>query len=160
MTEEPQAAAEVLQEETTDYIPLPDDSKLPSGEQGNEPEEDKVPPTAQVEDANTSNQVAAEPENTGEEEDTAPTKVELPEKGPEKSARLVILGLKWETTDATLLEYFSQFGTVVEHTIMKARSTGKSRGFGFVTYESGQIADSVENMGKHSVDGRQVGLDL
>ena len=39
---------------------------------------------------------------------------------------------------------------------MKERSSGKSRGFGFVTYESPEVAANVEIMTNHCVDGRQV----
>ena len=73
--------------------------------------------------------VEAQPEATQENEATATgattahdaSKLEAdpspkdsePRKKEENIAKLVILGLPWETTEATLLEYFSQFGSVV-----------------------------------------------
>lgn len=38
-------------------------------------------------------------------------------------------------TDEEFLEFFSQFGTVVDAKVMFDRDTGRSRGFGFVTFE-------------------------
>lgn len=38
-------------------------------------------------------------------------------------------------TDEEFNEFFSQFGTVVDSTVMFDRETRRSRGFGFVTYE-------------------------
>ena len=48
--------------------------------------------------------------------------------------QVVVLGLPWTSEDATLERYFSQYGPVEEATVMRDRYTGKSRGFGFVTY--------------------------
>lgn len=42
----------------------------------------------------------------------------------------------WQTDDATLLQHFSQFGVVEEAQIMREKYTGKSRGFGFVTFRA------------------------
>jgi RNA-binding protein Musashi len=42
----------------------------------------------------------------------------------------------WQTEDATLQQHFSQYGPVEEAQIMREKYTGKSRGFGFVTFTS------------------------
>jgi RNA recognition motif-containing protein len=42
----------------------------------------------------------------------------------------------WQTDDSTLQQHFSQFGGVDEAQIMREKYTGKSRGFGFVTFRS------------------------
>eukprot|EP00884_Botryococcus_braunii_P011478 jgi/Botrbrau1/20330/Bobra.0006s0011.2 len=71
-----------------------------------------------------------------------------------ENRKLVILGLPWETTEETFQQYFQQFGTVEEATIMKERNTGKSRGFGFVVYyDPADAARVVER--EHVVDGRR-----
>ena len=50
--------------------------------------------------------------------------------------------------------YFSQFGAVEAALVMKDRYTGKSRGFGFVTFVF--PADAVAVVaGEHHVDGRR-----
>ena len=42
----------------------------------------------------------------------------------------------WQTEDATLQQHFSHYGPVEEAQIMREKYTGKSRGFGFVTFSS------------------------
>lgn len=43
-----------------------------------------------------------------------------------------ILGLPYHTTDETLRAFFSKFGEIDEAVVITDRSTGKSRGYGFV----------------------------
>lgn len=68
--------------------------------------------------------------------------------------KLVILGLPWETAEETLRTYFSQFGAIDETVIMKDRYSGKSRGFGFVTFMYPADAQRVVGT-EHQVDGRR-----
>lgn len=39
---------------------------------------------------------------------------------------------------------------------MKNQQTGKSRGFGFVTFNDAQCVDTVLSAAPHTIDGRQV----
>lgn len=71
--------------------------------------------------------------------------------------KLIILGLPWATTDATFKEYFEKFGEVEDCIIIRDMMTGKSRGFGFVTFS--QEADTQQAMRQdHAIDGRKVEL--
>lgn len=58
----------------------------------------------------------------------------------------------------SLLNYFSQFGEVCDCVVMKNPQTGKSRGFGFVTFKDPNCVDTVLST-QHSIDGRQVGVE-
>ncbi|CAL8139081.1 unnamed protein product [Prunus armeniaca] len=71
------------------------------------------------------------------------------------SGKLFIGGISWDTNEERLKEYFSTFGEVVEAVIMKDRTTGRARGFGFVVFADPAVADSVI-MEKHNIDGRMV----
>ncbi len=71
-----------------------------------------------------------------------------------ENRKLVVLGLPWETDEETLQQYFSQYGALEEAVIMKDRSSGKSRGFGFVTYLHQGDAQHVA-LTEHQVDGRR-----
>ena len=71
-----------------------------------------------------------------------------------ENRKLVVLGLPWETDEETLQQYFSQYGALEEAVIMKDRLTGKSRGFGFVTYLHQRDAQRVA-LTDHQVDGRR-----
>lgn len=56
-----------------------------------------------------------------------------------------------------LKEHFSSYGKVVEHQIMLDHSTGRSRGFGFVTFESEDAVERVMSEGRmHDLGGKQV----
>lgn len=58
-------------------------------------------------------------------------------------------------------EHFSSYGEVVEHQIMLDHSTGRSRGFGFVTFKDDEAVDKIISQGKmHDLAGKQVRLLL
>ena len=73
---------------------------------------------------------------------------------PVEHRKLVVLGLPWDTDEETMQQYFSQYGVLEEAVIMRDRATGKSRGFGFVTYLHATDAQQVA-MTDHQVDGRR-----
>jgi RNA-binding protein Musashi len=68
--------------------------------------------------------------------------------------KIVVLGLPWQTEDATLLSHFTEYGTVEEAQIMRERYTGKSRGFGFVTFSTTAEAQHATTA-EHVIDGRR-----
>ncbi|XP_062152253.1 heterogeneous nuclear ribonucleoprotein 1 [Alnus glutinosa] len=71
------------------------------------------------------------------------------------SGKLFIGGISWDTNEERLKEYFSSYGEVVEAVIMKDRTTGRARGFGFVVFADPAVADRVVKE-KHNIDGRMV----
>ena len=74
---------------------------------------------------------------------------------PEQDRKLFLGGLSWDSTEITLKEVFGKHGTIVDVVIMKDKMTGKSRGFGFVTYATKEAADSA-NGEKLTIDGKEV----
>jgi len=69
--------------------------------------------------------------------------------------KLFIGGISWETNEERLKEYFSTFGEVIEAVIMKDRTTGRARGFGFIVFSDPAVAERFIKE-KHSIDGRMV----
>jgi RNA-binding protein Musashi len=65
-------------------------------------------------------------------------------------------GLSWETTQDSMHRYFSRYGEVIDCVVMKNNETGRSRGFGFVTYADPTNVQIVLNNGPHNLDGRLV----
>jgi heterogeneous nuclear ribonucleoprotein A1/A3 len=57
--------------------------------------------------------------------------------------KLFIGGLRENLTEDDLTNYFSQYGTVAEVVIMKEKDTGKSRGFGFITFDDYDPIDKI-----------------
>ena len=70
--------------------------------------------------------------------------------------KIFVGGLSWETTKDTLLNYFSRYGEVIDCVVMKNQQTGKSRGFGFVTFQDPSCVQTVLSNRPHVLDGRQV----
>jgi RNA recognition motif-containing protein len=76
--------------------------------------------------------------------------------GAPEGFKMFVGGLNWDTTVDGLKAYFSKFGPVTDCTIMKHPQTGRSRGFGFVSFqEEAAIADVLAS-GPHNLDGRNI----
>jgi len=77
------------------------------------------------------------------------------------SNKLFVGGLSWNTTDDGLRSGFERFGTVTDAKVIQDRETGKSRGFGFVTFESPEIAQSAcDEMNGKDLDGRTIRVSV
>ena len=71
--------------------------------------------------------------------------------------KLFVGGLSWNTTDDGLRRAFEPFGDVREATVIRDRDSGRSRGFGFITFVSRQEAQkALEELSGASLDGRQI----
>ncbi|KAG9234797.1 hypothetical protein BJ875DRAFT_460650 [Amylocarpus encephaloides] len=73
--------------------------------------------------------------------------------GIKEDGKMFIGGLNWETTDESLKEYFSQFGEVLECTVMRDGASGRSRGFGFLTFKDARTVNIVM-VKEHYLDGK------
>lgn len=69
--------------------------------------------------------------------------------------KLFIGGLNWETDEDRLKQYFSKYGEVIEINVMRDGATGKSRGFAFLTFTTGDSVDAVLKE-KHILDGKLI----
>nr|XP_042906883.1 heterogeneous nuclear ribonucleoprotein 27C isoform X2 [Parasteatoda tepidariorum] len=74
----------------------------------------------------------------------------------DEAGKLFVGGLSWETTKETLQTYFSKFGEVVDSVVMKNNETGRSRGFGFVTFKDPSCVSIVLQTKPHELNGRTV----
>jgi hypothetical protein len=73
------------------------------------------------------------------------------------SSKLFVGGLSWDTTDQSLAAAFSAFGTVTDAKVILDRDTGRSRGFGFVTFDAPADAQkAIAEMDGADLDGRAV----
>ncbi|VDO12690.1 unnamed protein product [Brugia timori] len=67
---------------------------------------------------------------------------------PEQYRKMFIGGLTSSTTDETLKEFYSKWGTLVDCVVMRDPATKRSRGFGFV--------DAAMANRPHIIDGKTV----
>ena len=73
------------------------------------------------------------------------------------SKRLFVGGLSWNTSDQGLQDAFTEFGEVADAKVITDRDTGRSRGFGFVTFEDPAAADAaMAAMDGTNLDGRTI----
>ena len=75
---------------------------------------------------------------------------------PEQFRKVFVGGLSFKTDDEAFKNYFSKFGELLDYVVMKDRESGKSRGFGFVTYANSSQVDELMRSRPHTIDGRQV----
>jgi RNA-binding protein Musashi len=69
--------------------------------------------------------------------------------------KLFIGGISWDTNEEKLKEHFSNYGDVLNTSVMREKNTGKPRGFGFVVFSDPSVLDRVLE-DKHVIDGRTV----
>ena len=69
--------------------------------------------------------------------------------------KLFVGGLSRGTTDSDLKEAFASYGEITEAKVITDRETGRSRGFGFVTFVRDEDAmRAISKMHGTSLDGR------
>eukprot|EP00250_Pteridium_aquilinum_P017151 c23477_g1_i1 orf=249-1475(-) len=75
-------------------------------------------------------------------------------------SRLFVGGLSFTTEEEGLRTAFSKFGEIVDTRIVTDRESGRSRGFGFVTFLSEEDADTAkQKMSGQFLDGRVIRVD-
>ncbi|TGM03786.1 RNA-binding protein [Leptospira barantonii] len=73
------------------------------------------------------------------------------------SSKLFVGGLSWSTTDQTLRQVFEAHGAIQEANIVVDRETGRSRGFGFVTFiDSNSAKAALSELNGKDLDGRNI----
>lgn len=70
--------------------------------------------------------------------------------------KLFIGGLAPQTDEDKLREFYSKWGDIVDLVVMKDGTTGRSRGFGFVTYSEASMAEQAVSDGPHEIDGKSI----
>lgn len=71
--------------------------------------------------------------------------------------RLYVGNLPYTVTKARLEEVFSPFGALTECTVISDKFSGRSKGFGFIEFESDDAAhQAIEKLNGSDVDGRNL----
>ncbi|KAK4745140.1 hypothetical protein SAY87_011452 [Trapa incisa] len=71
--------------------------------------------------------------------------------------RCFIGGLAWSTSDRGLKDAFDKFGHLLEARVVVDKYSGRSRGFGFVTFdEKRAMEEAIEAMNGLELDGRNI----
>ncbi len=76
------------------------------------------------------------------------------------SKKIFVGSLSWNTTSEELQTAFANCGDVLEAKVVTDRDTGRSRGFGFVTFQDEQaVARAIETLDGTTLDGRTIRVD-
>ncbi|KAJ7287987.1 hypothetical protein O6H91_Y187400 [Diphasiastrum complanatum] len=69
-------------------------------------------------------------------------------------------GLSWSTTDKGLENAFRPYGNVIDAKVILDRDTGRSRGFGFVTFgDEHSLHEAIDRLHLKEIDGRQISVN-
>ena len=77
------------------------------------------------------------------------------------SSKLFVGNLSFNTTENDLQDAFAAHGTVTETNLLMDRTTGRPRGFGFITMSSDEEAQkAIEAMNGKDMDGRALTVSV
>ncbi|SRR5690606_25013231 len=74
--------------------------------------------------------------------------------------KLFIGSLPWSITSEGLAEMFSQYGEISDAVVISDRDTGRSKGFGFVTFTTEESAKAALEMDGREVEGRTIVVNV
>ncbi|CAH9110372.1 unnamed protein product [Cuscuta epithymum] len=74
--------------------------------------------------------------------------------------KVFVGGLAWETPTDVMRAYFDQFGEILEAVIITDKNTGKSKGYGFVTFRDPESARRACENPNPVIDGRKANCNV
>ncbi|CAA7408023.1 unnamed protein product [Spirodela intermedia] len=80
--------------------------------------------------------------------------------GDTAHTKLFVGGLAWETRSEALRRYFERFGEILEAVVITHKNTGKSKGYGFVTFRDPESAVKACADPNPIIDGRRANCNL
>lgn len=79
----------------------------------------------------------------------------------EQKNKLYVGNLPWSVTDEKLGEMFSSYGEISESKVIMDKFSGRSKGFGFVTFAKDEdAATAVKEMDGKSVEDRELKVNV
>lgn len=75
--------------------------------------------------------------------------------------KLYVGNLPWSMSGDSLKELFAQFGEITEAIIISDRMSGRSKGFGFITFANEADAEkAVAEMSEKEIEGRKIVVNV
>ncbi|HBB64902.1 hypothetical protein A3K02_00175 [candidate division WS6 bacterium RIFOXYD1_FULL_33_8] len=75
--------------------------------------------------------------------------------------KLFVGNLSWDTTDQSLTELFSTIGEVTEAKVIVDKFKNRSKGFGFVTMATDELAEqAIAELNGKELDGRAINVSI
>jgi cold-inducible RNA-binding protein len=74
--------------------------------------------------------------------------------------KIYVGNLSFDTTASDLEEFFSQYGKIVDVKLIKDRDTDKSKGFGFITFDTQKGAQASLAANETEFKGRRIKVNM
>ncbi|XP_027075154.1 uncharacterized protein [Coffea arabica] len=74
--------------------------------------------------------------------------------------KIFVGGLAWETKSDALRRYFEPYGEILEAVVISDKNTGRSKGYGFVTFRDPEAAKRACSNPNPVIDGRRANCNL
>lgn len=74
--------------------------------------------------------------------------------------KVFVGGLAWETQRDTMRRHFEQYGEIIEAVVIMDKNTGRSKGYGFVTFRDAEGARKACLDATPVIDGRRANCNL
>ncbi|KAL5207991.1 hypothetical protein ABZP36_032426 [Zizania latifolia] len=74
--------------------------------------------------------------------------------------KVFVGGLAWETPSKGLQEHFQQYGEILEAVVICDRETGRSKGYGFVTFRDPESAREAVRIPNPTIGGRRANCNI
>ncbi|KAI8885017.1 hypothetical protein K501DRAFT_293755 [Backusella circina FSU 941] len=82
----------------------------------------------------------------------------IPRDEQDKTEKIFVGGISAEVNEDEFREFFSQFGTVMDATLMTERETGRPRGFGFITFETSEGVEEALRQPKLTIKDKAASI--
>jgi len=77
------------------------------------------------------------------------------------SKKIFVGNLNFKVKEENLEEMFSKFGEIEDNVVITDRETGRSKGFGFITFtEEDSANDAVKEMNEKEFEGRKITVNI
>lgn len=80
--------------------------------------------------------------------------------GDTTMTKVFVGGLAWETPKEAMREHFDKYGDIVEAVIISDKLTGRSKGYGFVTFKDAESAKKACEDATPIINGRRANCNL
>ncbi|KIJ52614.1 hypothetical protein M422DRAFT_156705, partial [Sphaerobolus stellatus SS14] len=80
----------------------------------------------------------------------------IPRQEHSRTQKVFVGGLAPSVTNDSMRQFFSQFGKVIDATVMIDRDSSRSKGFGFVTFDEKTDVEHLIGMGGLDIEGKVV----
>lgn len=74
--------------------------------------------------------------------------------------KIFVGSLPWSINNDSLKELFAQYGEITEAVVITDRDSGRSKGFGFVTFTKEEEAQKALEMDGKEVEGRTIVVNM